>query len=220
MSRHRHRSLVSRRAFTLLEVMLVMGILVAVAAIAWPSITRAYESVRLRKAADQVQAGLSHARVEAMSSGVSQVFQFEPNSPRYTITPYQDDSVSLDSTAANTSTSSSGVQSSASSAGTAPSPTGGRSDPANPCQHQLPDGFVFTTAQRSSDSRTAVAEGQLSDGSASADAPPVFFYPDGQSQDAVITISTDNGRSISITLRGYTGVTHVGEIFFAEGAQK
>ena len=57
MSRHHHRSSSSRRAFTLLELMLVMGILVAVAAIAWPTITRSYESVRLRKAADQVQAG-------------------------------------------------------------------------------------------------------------------------------------------------------------------
>jgi len=219
MSRHRHRSSSSHRAFTLLELMLVMGILVAVAAIAWPTITRSDESVRLRKAADQVQTGLSRARVEAMSSGVSQVFRFEPNSPRYTITPYQDDSVSLDSTAADTSGSSAG-QASSQPSGSANSPTGGRSDPANPCQHQIPDGFVFTTAQRSSDSRTAVAESQLNDGSASADAPPVFFYPNGESQDAVITISTDNGRSISITLRGYTGVTHVGEIFFAEGGQK
>ena len=203
-----------------------MGILVAVAAIAWPTITRSYESVRLRKAADQVQAGLAHARVEAMSSGLTQVFRFEPNSPRYTITPYQDDSVSLDSTAADTSSSSTGQSSSQPSgtggqpSGSGSSPTGGQSDPSNPCQHQLPDGFAFTTAQRSSDSRTAVAESQLSDGSASADAPPVFFYPNGESQDAVITISMDNGRSISITLRGYTGVTHVGEIFFAEGAQK
>jgi len=196
-----------------------MGILVAVAAIAWPTITRSYESVRLRKAADQVQTGLGRARVQAMSSGVSQVFRFEPNSPRYTITPYQDDSVSLDSSAVDASSSSAGQGSSPSSS-SAPSPTGGPTDPSNPCQHQLPDGFAFTTAQRSSDSRTAVAEGQLSDGSASADAPPVFFYPDGSSQDAVITISTDNGRSISITLRGYTGVTHVGEIFFAEGARK
>src|SRR5262245_50934499 len=128
MSSHRHRSSSSRRAFTLLEVMLVMGILVAVAAIAWPSITRAYESVRLRKAADQVQAGLARARVEAMSSGVTQVFRFEPNSPRYTITPYQDDSVSSLDAAADTS---SAGQASSQPSGTASSPTGGQSDPAS-----------------------------------------------------------------------------------------
>jgi prepilin-type N-terminal cleavage/methylation domain-containing protein len=220
MSRYCHTSSSCRRAFTLLEVMLVMAILVTVAAVSWPQIHRAYESVRLRKAADQVQAGLAHARVEAMSSGLTQIFRFEPNSPRYTITPYQDDSVSsLDSTAVDASGSSAGqVASSPSSA--AGSPTGGQTDPSNPCEHQLPDGFVFSTAQRSSDSRTAATEGQMNDTSASADAPPVFFYPNGESQDAIITISMDNGRSISITLRGYTGVTHVGEIFFGEGAQK
>ena len=196
-----------------------MGILVAVAAVAWPTIHRSYESLRLRKAADQVQAGLSRARVEAMSSGVSQVFRFEPNSPRYTVTPYQDDSVSLDATAADTSSASAG-QGSTTPSSAASTPASGQADPSNPCQHQLPDGFVFITAQRSSDSRTAVAESQLNDGSASADAPPVFFYPDGSSQDAVISISTDSGRAISITLRGYTGVTHVGEIFAAQGAQK
>jgi len=195
--------------------MLVMGILVALAAVAWPSITRAYESVRLRKAADQVQAGLARARVEAMSSGVTQVFRFEPNSPRYTITPYQDDSVSSLDTTVDTSAGQASSQPSGAS-----SPTGGPSDSGNPCEHQLPDGFAFTTAQRSSDSRTAATESQLNDSSASADAPPVFFYPNGESQDAIITISTDNGRSVSITLRGYTGVTHVGEIFFSEGAKR
>jgi Tfp pilus assembly protein FimT len=198
--------------------MLVMSILVTVAALAWPQIHRAYETVRLRKAADQVQAGLARARVEAMSSGLTQVFRFEPNSPRYTITAYQDDSVSSSLDTSADASSSGGGQASGSSGAAAPSPTGGPTE--NPCEHQLPDGFAFTTAERASDSRTAAVEGQLNDNSASADAPPVFFYPDGSSQDAVITISTDNGRSVSITLRGYTGITHVGEIFAGQGAQK
>jgi len=213
MCRHRHRSPSSRRGFTLMEVMLVMAILIAVAAVAWPQIVRAYDSVRLRKVADQVQEALSRARVQAMSSGMPQVFRFEPSSPRYTIEAYQDDTASGDSS-----------QTDASSSGTtavSPAPTSNNAaaDATNPCQHQLPDGFIFASAERSSDTRSAVAEGQLTDGS-SADAPPVFFYADGTSQDAVITISNDNGRSISITLRGYTGITRIGEIFASEGAQK
>src|SRR5262245_35950725 len=97
MCRHCPKSSCSRSAFTLLEVMLVLAILVAVTAVAWPQIHRAYETVRLRKAADQVQEALARARVQAMSSGLPQVFRFEPNSPRYTITPVQDETASIDS---------------------------------------------------------------------------------------------------------------------------
>jgi len=213
MRRDHQNPLASRRAFTLLEVMLVMAILVAVAAVAWPQIHRAYDTVRLRKAADHVQEALSRARVQAMSSGLPQVFRFEPNSPRYTITPVQDETESLDASAADTSASAASATLTASSAGN-------QADSTNPCEHQLPDGFMFSSAQRSSDTRSSVAEGQLNDATVSSDAPPVFFYADGSSQDAVITISNDNGRSISITLRGYTGITRIGEIFASEGAAK
>src|SRR5262245_28326093 len=157
------RCLARRRAFTLMELILVLAIMAAIGGLAWPVISGAYSAVKLKKAAEQVQTALARARVEAMSSGLPQVFRFEPNSPRYTITVVQDETASLDSTANDTSSSSAGQNSNTpAGASGAMMPNGGQSAD-NPCEHQLPDGFIFTSAQRSSDTRSAVVEGQLSD---------------------------------------------------------
>ncbi len=54
----------ARGGFTLLELMLVLAILLAVAALAWPVLSRAMAVERLRKAADRVHA--EWVRAEAL----------------------------------------------------------------------------------------------------------------------------------------------------------
>jgi hypothetical protein len=42
--------------------------------------------------------------------------------------------------------------------------------------------------------------------------PPIIFYPDGQSSDALLSIAHEDGRAITVTLRGLTGISRKGEI--------
>ncbi len=52
-----------RCGFTLFELLVVLGLLITVGALAWPSIQRSYDGIRLKKTADQVMAAFGHARV-------------------------------------------------------------------------------------------------------------------------------------------------------------
>ena len=59
----------SRLGFTLLELILVIGILVAISAIALPTVTRSFSSQSLLKAADRVRVSMGQARVRAIQTG-------------------------------------------------------------------------------------------------------------------------------------------------------
>ncbi len=218
-----HRSpLANRRgrsAFTMMELMLVMAILAAIAAMSWPAVSRAYEGLRLKKAGEQLQAAFGHARVQAMTSGVSQVFTFQPGTGQYTVSSLQDGSETTESDSAAASSSSATISPSPSSTPAA-APAGSSvttGDNGSGCVYQLPDGYLFAGSQRVLDSRAATAESEISGNStSSADTPPVLFYPDGTASEAVVTISNPTGRSISVTLRGLTGVARMGDIFTGE----
>jgi len=236
-----------RSGFTLFELMLALGLFVMVGAIAWPAIQRSYEGIRLKKTAEQVMAAFGHARVLAMSTGVTQTFRFQAGTGQYTMMAMQDDSAGVDSDASGAasalagSTAKGGLSSSdASSAPTDPnansSSAANSTDPSASnssgsssgnttglCAYQLNDGFVFAKGERTLDARAAQAESALptdaSSAGASDSAPAILFYPDGTTSEAVVTVSDKTGRSISVSLRGLTGVARMGDVFSGEAPQ-
>jgi Tfp pilus assembly protein FimT len=195
-----------RGGFTMVELLLVLGIVVIIGAMSWPSIQHAYEGIRLKKAAEQVLAAFGHARVQAMSKGLPQVFRFEQGTNRYTIEAVADDSAA---TELSGSVSSSVV--------TVGGGSSSASQSTGPCAHQIPDGFVFSSGQRTLDNRTATTESELSGSSQSSDAPPIIFYPDGQASEASVTVTDPHdGRSISVSIRGLTGISRLSQVFLAD----
>lgn len=198
---HRPPATAHRRGFTMMELLLVLFVLVVVGALGWTSVQHGYDTFRLKRAGDQVVTAFGHARVQAMSKGLTQVFRCEPNTPRYTIDVLPDETTPPDTGSATDSGSSSASggstqsQSSTSRAG------------------QLPDGFVFTDAKRVLDNRAAATESQISSDAASSQLPPILFYPDGTSSEASITVSDKNGLSVSVTVRGLTSFARMGDVF-------
>ena len=69
-----------RQAFTLVEVMLTLCLMVIVAGLAWPVLIGGFANQRLRSAADQIRAEWVAARVEAMDSGRTYLFRYTPDS--------------------------------------------------------------------------------------------------------------------------------------------
>ena len=45
---------------------------------------------------------------------------------------------------------------------------------------------------------------------------PIFFYPDGTTSDAQLTLKNGQGRAIELNLRGLTGTVDVGDILAVE----
>jgi prepilin-type N-terminal cleavage/methylation domain-containing protein len=200
-----------RSAFTLLEMMLVLALMAGMGAMAWPLVSRMYDSVKLRNVAEQIQAAFGHARVQAMTSGLPQVFHFEANTGNYSIDVWQDGTESTEGSSASSSTASGGFSASNPTSSTSGSTTAASTS-------KLPDGFIFTAAERVLDNRAAVSEAGLSGTGIDTSTPPVLFYPDGTTSEAQVTIANQNGRCINVVLRGLTGLAKLGEMSTTEAA--
>ena len=187
-----------RSAFTLLELLLVLALMVAIAAIVWPSLKGPFERQRLSQSAEQLRAELGKTRVRAMRTGTIQVFRFQPGQSGFKSEPW-----TLSVEDANSSNASIGF-------GGAPAPPtleAARTD-------NLSEGVIFHLAEVTIDARA----GQLLGPAGGDSAPgalwsdPIFFYPDGTTSNTHIVLSNQRGQAIVVTLRGLTGLTLPSEV--------
>ena len=68
----------SRRGYSLVELLIVLAVLSALAALVQPAMRGVLDKSRLTGAAKQVQAALAKSRALAIREGVSVWFRFEP----------------------------------------------------------------------------------------------------------------------------------------------
>jgi type II secretory pathway pseudopilin PulG len=194
-------------AFTLLEIMLVLTLLVAIAAMAWPALLGPLASQRLRTAADQVRAAWVSARADAIDSGEIRVFRYQPDSGTYLVVPWEGlDPASESGTSA------------VAPAATAPA-SGDSANGFGPGGQHLPDGVSFAAVRQTVDARAdqaAAAVGESADGGGQA--PPVLFYPDGSTSTVELDLVNDDGRRVTISMRGLTGIVSVSPLSSAEEA--
>ncbi len=76
-----------RRAFTLIEVILVLAIIVIIVAIAYPSLEGAYCQARLTAGADGFKAALLHARAQAVEDGIPYRVAILPGKGNFRVAP-------------------------------------------------------------------------------------------------------------------------------------
>ena len=72
--------------------------------------------------------------------------------------------------------------------------------------------MIFAIGDTAQEARAALIETAIGD-----EAPPILFYPDGTTSDAVLRLASDDELQIELSLRGLTGVTTIGEVFSVEG---
>jgi prepilin-type N-terminal cleavage/methylation domain-containing protein len=189
-----------RSGMSLLELLLVLALLVVIAAIAAPSLERPMEAEKLRRCAQLVQAQWGKARVRAMQSGQTIVFQYQTDSGRYRVQPWYSDDYLLEGNqfvdATATAASGASMDEMLSLAGIG----------------ELPEGVKFQTSISLSETRSLEIEEELSklSNSASADeswSAPVLFFPDGTTTTTETTLVNESGSYVIVRLRGLTGVS-------------
>ncbi|MCP4191455.1 MAG: prepilin-type N-terminal cleavage/methylation domain-containing protein [Planctomycetaceae bacterium] len=206
----------SSKAFTLLEVLLVIAIMVAVLAVALPVMRGSFDVQRLRKAGETIQTEWAKARNQAIKTGKVHVFQHALYSDQY-VTTLQ---TSLENMLAELSDET--------------NETGGsfsqNDSPFNSSSNykQLPEGIFFMGADVRMDSRTTYemtsfeAAPVVQDYSATSDAQevtgeirwgmPIFFFPDGTTSGATLALADDDQKSLTVSLRALTGISRVGTV--------
>lgn len=190
-----------RPAFTLIEVLLVLVVLVITAAFSWPLLTRAFESQRLRSAADLVRSRLTRARIEAIETGQTCRFQYSIDGRRFSI---KTDDNSEETAGDSELQAAMGVT---------------RAE--RRLSGELPEGITFAPPPNTGMAMPVGPSGD-SDDASSEDveggswSPPIYFHPNGTTSSAVIRLRNAHGRALELTLRGETGVVTVGDVFADE----
>lgn len=183
-----------RPGYTLLEMLLVVAMMSALAAVAIPSFQGPLADRRLRSAAEHVRAAWLTARSEAMTSGQIYLFRYEPQSNQYTIGPWEGADAAIETATA--------------AAGTARAQT-------------LPDGVTFVGSSQQHDARSARATADMGAAAGGgATAPPVLFYADGQTSTIELQLAHELGLGVTLSLRGLTGVVSMSDTFPLEEAAR
>jgi Tfp pilus assembly protein FimT len=79
-----------RPGLTLIEVLLVIAVIIALAAVAFPTMSAMYGDVKLKAAADDVRAAWTEARSHAIEDGRAYRFAVQPDTGKYRVAPDAD----------------------------------------------------------------------------------------------------------------------------------
>ncbi len=187
-----------RSGYTLMEMLLVVAVLVAVAALAWPSLRGPLANQKLRKSGDLVRAELARARNRAMRTGRIQAFRYQPGTGHYTVEPWFADDDFLESNVRTV--------------GQAPVDEG---IVAQAVQVELPEGVIFSGSAVEMTTRDldSVQDGSQIQALGQVASPNLLFYPDGTSSTARIIIANQGtSYSLIIQLRGLTGISKITDL--------
>ena len=189
---------------TLIEMLLALGVLSILVALAWPSVMRLQGEQKILDSAEKVRALVATARVHAIESGLAYQFRYESNGNHFLVVPFEREFESVDQRTKG--------------AGTAEglgrfSKAGGN----------LAEGVKFALSKNVSSASTTGAGQQLTSDVLSGlpDASklsglswsgPIVFQPDGTSVDTEFSVVDLRNQRISLRVRGITGAVAVGRL--------
>ena len=204
-----------RSAFTLLELLLVLALIVAIGALVWPALERPLATQRLRRAAEQVRMHLTKTRTQAILTGETFAFRFQPGKPLMRVEAVTQNEAVLESAS---TLGAAGTQSGAMSQGTSSRSTIGQPAAVRAVEGQLPEDIVFYGGDVASDTRSEqFATQERMKGSVDLSwSQPVLFFPDGTATAARVAVVGDRGRAVVIEVRSLTGGVKIGDIVSVE----
>ncbi|MEE2934420.1 MAG: prepilin-type N-terminal cleavage/methylation domain-containing protein [Planctomycetota bacterium] len=195
-----------RSAFTLLELLLTISLLAAIAAIALPQAGMLLGDRRLVRAGDQLRAEMTSLRVDAMRQGRVMMLDglIEGNTVR--IKPFYS---IADSTEAIDQT---GSQQSLLTGATQGVMTTLEIDEEADEIIELPEGISILAVGIASAARSMEIEQLNQADQGQGWSRPVLFYPDGSTSTAAITLTDATYGKVVVQIRGITGDVTVSEV--------
>jgi type II secretory pathway pseudopilin PulG len=162
-------------AFTLVELLLVLALLVVIAGFTAAALEGSLLQSKLRKGVDQVRTAWSEARLQSVSGGQRLAFTCLVGGRDYRLSTCDDLVLATDA----------------------------QTQQANSDTGQLPEGVVFRSVEAapSTLANQGVATVLPTEGQWSA---PIVFSPDGTSYDARLVFESSTGRQVQLSLRGLT----------------
>lgn len=188
-----------RAAFTLLELLLALSILVTLATLSLPGLIRSLKQQGVQGNAEQVRQILDQARIRAVEEGRILQFRFEPHGTHYVLLPFEPLEESAGSASPMTTT----------TFGKEPV----RTDPFR--IYETSQGCYFHVDSSLLSGEKAVSErlddpwlNHLENPTAGRDAAwsaPILYFPDGSATDGSLVVMDKYRQYIKLHVRGLTG---------------
>jgi prepilin-type N-terminal cleavage/methylation domain-containing protein len=196
-----------RPAFTLLELLLTLSVLAAIAAVAIPQIGTLLGDRRLVRAADQLRIEMTGLRVQAMRGGRVMMLQCLLDGGQFRMRSFYslaDATEAIDQTGSQSTLLNGADQ--ASVAVIAP-PEGEEEELVD-----LPEDVKIQSVAVVSAARASEIEQQLLGEQGGGWSQPILFYTDGTTSTAAVTISHATHGQVTVKIRGITGDVTIGEV--------
>ena len=203
---HYHNHLQLRSGFSLVELLIVMAVLTAVAGLVLPSMRGPLDKSRLTGAAKELQASLAKARSLAIRESSQVAFRYEISGDRYIIEravrPVNAMITVLEDPSGATTTPS-GLATESAEAPTPPMDDTGEGNLISMTlrEGRLPVGVTFAEPVSS-----ALVTFEPSAASLRRWSDPIRFEPSGRAQDATIRVAGQRDFVVDVTLRGLTAM--------------
>ena len=206
----------SRGGYTLFEMLMVQGLLVMLVAASYPMLRSPLGKNQLLDAARQIRVELVKARHQAIETGVTQQFRFQPRLSAFEVTPAATPATEEPAAVARD-------VSRISIGGTPGAPGHGEASDPVERRGELPDGVRFGESAGSAseaipDDSAEVAAAPRPDRDTRLGAEvenwsaPILFYPNGRTSNAKIPLQGKGHFEVEVALRGLTGIPTVGEV--------
>ncbi|TWU47201.1 hypothetical protein Poly51_49990 [Rubripirellula tenax] len=196
----------SRVAFTLLELLLTLSVLAAIASVVIPQVGLLMGDRKLVRAGEQLRVEMTVARVKAMRDGRVLMLQamVEGNSIR--VKPYFSTS---DATEAIDQT---GSQSALLTGADQGNVVAINVDEEAEKTVELPEGVTVGSVGVASAARASEIEQQTLADQTEGWSRPIMFYPDGSTSTAAVVLTGGEVGRVIVKLRGITGDTTITEV--------
>ncbi len=181
-------SLVSR-GYTLIEMLLVVGIIVLVAGLGWQPLMRLAREHRVREASEEVRVVAAGTRTQALDQDLTFQFRYEPGGRRFIRVPYEQPQ----------------------SSGT----NGQTATVRGQMTGYLPEGMTFQAISGVSDGggiNPAMTAGLSSEFTNVSWSGPVLFFADGTAVSATFDIVDEVSSTRRVTIRDLTGAVTVSNL--------
>jgi prepilin-type N-terminal cleavage/methylation domain-containing protein len=197
--RRRTNSTPSHSGYTLVELLLAMAVLVAIAGIAWPVMQGQFQRYLLKNEVETVRAKLASTRIRAIDSGLIYQFLYEPGGRHFIVVPFE------------------GVETEAEQVD-----AGGGS--LYRITGSLSENWMFETPEDASMAAEDLSDlGVLSEDflmglpgslelSSVSWSQPILFYPDGTAVSAAFNVVDTKKQFVRISVRELTGAVSVDAI--------
>lgn len=195
-----------RSAFTLLELLLTLAVLSAIAAVAIPQFGGLLSDRRLTRAADQLRIEMVRLRVDAMRKGRVMMLEGKLQEGSFRTRPYHSLSDATEST--RPSSAPSALATGADQAAI----TAVEQDESSEETIELPTDVLVNGVSVVSAARAAEITQSTAGDQAAGWSQPILFYQDGTTSTASVTLHDPEYGTIQVKLRGINGDVTVGQV--------